>query len=73
MLGVFLFKKKKKTSVIHVFLFFFKIYFIYLFLAMLGLCWYLWAFSSCGEQGLLSRCGAQASHHGGFSCYGAQA
>ena len=25
-------------------------------------------FSSCGEQGLLSRCGAQASHHGGFCC-----
>ena len=72
MLGVFLFLKKK-TSVIHVFLFLFKIYFIYLFLAMLGLCWYLWAFSSCGEQGLLSRCGAQASHRGGFSCYGAQA
>ena len=46
--------------------------FIYLFLAALGLCCCLWAFSSCGEQGLLfvavhrllivvaSRCGAQA-------------
>ena len=35
--------------------FFYKlIYFIYLFLAMLGLgCW-VRAFSSCGEQGLLS-------------------
>ena len=32
-----------------------------------GLC------SSCGEQGLLSGCGAQASHCGGFSCCGAQA
>ena len=48
------------------------IYFIYLFLAVLGLrCW-AWAFSTCGERGLLSvamhglliavasRCGAQA-------------
>ena len=26
------------------------------------------AFSSCGEQGLLSSWGAQASHCGGFSC-----
>ena len=25
-------------------------------------------FSSCGEQGLLSTCGVQASHCGGFSC-----
>ena len=30
-------------------------------------------FSSCGEWGLLSSCGAQASHCGGFSCCGAQA
>ena len=27
---------------------------IYLFLAALGLCCYVWAFSSCSEQGLLS-------------------
>ena len=27
--------------------------FIYLFLAALGLCRYVWAFSSCGERGLL--------------------
>ena len=27
--------------------------FIYLFLAALGLCCWVWAFSSCGEQGLL--------------------
>ena len=32
-----------------------------------------WAFSSCGEQGLLSSCGAQASHCGGFSCCRVQA
>ena len=31
--------------------YFFKIYFIYLFLAVLGLCCCAWAFSSCGEQG----------------------
>ena len=31
-----------------------------------------WLFCSCGEPGLLSRCGAQASR-GGFSCCGAQA
>ena len=37
-----------------------------LFLAALGLC--KQAFSSCGEQGLLSSCGAQASHCGGFCC-----
>ena len=30
-------------------------------------------FSSCGEWWLLSSCGAQVSHCGGFSCYGAQA
>ena len=29
------------------------IYFIYLFLAVLGLHCCMWAFSSCGEQGLL--------------------
>ena len=29
------------------------IYFIYLFLAVLGLRCCVWAFSSCGEQGLL--------------------
>ena len=26
------------------------------------------AFSSCGEQGLLSSCGMRASHCSGFSC-----
>ena len=47
--------------------------FIYSFLAVLGLCCYTWAFSSCSKQGLLSSCGARASHCGGFSCCGAQA
>ena len=29
---------------------------------------HLWAFSSCGEQGLLSSCGVQAPQCSGFSC-----
>ena len=40
------------------------------------LCWVLvavWAFSSCREQGLLSGCGAQASHCSSFSYCGAPA
>ena len=47
---------------------------IYLFiLAALGLhCW-VWAFSTCSEQGLLSSCCAWASHCCGFSCHGAWA
>ena len=32
---------------------FLRIFFIYLFLAALGLCCCTWAFSSCGERGLL--------------------
>ena len=36
---------------------------------MLGLCC-LWAFFSCGEQGLLSSCSVLASHWYGFSCSG---
>ena len=41
---------------------------IYIFLAALGLSCCTQAFSSCEEQGLLSSCGAQVSHCGGFSC-----
>ena len=40
------------------------------------LCWVLLAvqaFSGCGRRGLLSSCGAGASHCGGFSCCGAWA
>ena len=33
----------------------------------------MWAFSSCGQQGLLSSCGAWASHCSGFPCCRAQA
>ena len=45
----------------------------YLFLAVLGLHCCAQAVSSYSEQGLLSSCGAPASHGGGFSCYGVQA
>ena len=51
---------------------FFSFYF-YLFLAVLGLHCCLGAFSSCGEQGLLSSCSSWAFHCGGFSCCGTQA
>ena len=43
------------------------------FLAALGLRCCTRAFSSCGERGLLSSCGAQASHRSGFSSCRAQA
>ena len=41
-------------------------------LAVVGLSCCMWAFSSCGEQGLLSCC-AWASRWSGFSCGGAGA
>ena len=57
-----------------VFCFFLKIHlFIYLFMAALGLCCCVRAFSSCGERGATLCCGAQASHCGGFSYCGARA
>ena len=37
--------------------------------AVLGLCCYKWAFSSCSKWGLLSSCVAQASHCSGFSLH----
>ena len=43
------------------------------FLTVLGLRRYKTAFFSCGEWGLLSSCGGQASHRTGFSCCRAQA
>ena len=46
--------------------------FIYLFLAALGLRCCARAFSGCGAWAAL-RCGAQASHCGGFSCCGTRA
>ena len=45
----------------------------FLFLAALGLRFCTWAFSSCREQGATLRCGAPASHCGGFSCCVARA
>ena len=39
-----------------------------LFVFVLGLCCCTWAFSSCGEWGLLSSCGVWASCCSGFSC-----
>ena len=47
------------------------IYLINLFLAALGLHCCTWAFSSCGERGLLFI--ARASHCSGFSCCRARA
>ena len=41
---------------------------IYLILIALGLHCCTWAFSSCSKQRLLSNCGVQASHCGGFFC-----
>ena len=53
--------------------FFFFLRCMYLSLAVLGLhCW-AWAFSSCGEQGLLPSCSVWASYCRGFPCCGAQA
>ena len=55
-----------------IFFFFFNYFYLFIYLAALGLHCRAWAFSSCGEQGLLfievrgplsvvaSRCGAQA-------------
>ena len=62
------------------FLFFFKSHFVRTIfkkkstclLRVLDLLCCTWAFDSCGERGLLSSRGAQASHYG-FSCWGAQA
>ena len=47
--------------------------FMYLLLGGLGLCCCVRAFSSCGEQELLSSCGVRVSHGSGFSCCGAWA
>ena len=51
----------------------FGVCFIYLFLAVLGLCFCARAFSSCGKQGPLFNRGVRASHYRGLSCCGAQA
>ena len=52
----------------------YMVIFFYLFiLASVGLCCCTWAFSSCGEQGLIFTAVAQASHCRGFPCCGALA
>ena len=48
-------------------------YLFILFLAPLGLHCHARALASCCERGLLSSCGAWASHCGGFSCCRASA
>ena len=50
----------------YIHLFILKFWLYWVFVAACGL-------SSCSKQGLLSRCGAQASHCSGVSCWGAQA
>ena len=63
--------KVLKLSVLQVFVFFFNkdlnFSFFKKFLAALGLCCCVQAFSSFGELGLLSSCGVGASHCSGFS------
>ena len=50
-----------------------KIYYVFIHLALLGLCCCMQTFfPNCSEQELLSSCGAQASHCGGLSCCRAQ-
>ena len=47
---------QQSDSVVHIYVFFFRFFSVigfFLFLAALGLCCCAWAFSSCGEQGLL--------------------
>ena len=50
-----------------------KFYLFILFVVELVLHFCAWAFASCGEQRLLSRCGAWVSFCRGFSYCGAQA
>ena len=53
--------------------FFFNYLFVYFTLTVLGLHCCVRAFSGCGKQGLLTSCGAWASHGSSFSCCRAQA
>ena len=48
--------------------FFFFFWLCSVLIAVMGPHCCAWAFSSWGEQGLFSSCGARASHCGGFSC-----
>ena len=51
----------------------FTLVFIYLFLAVPGLCCSARTFSRCGKRGPLSRCYTRVSHCVGFRCCRAQA
>ena len=55
--------------------FFFKflIYFYFWLCCVFWMCFCTWAFSSCGEQKLLSSCSTRASQCGGYPCCGARA
>ena len=46
-------EKQVESKMIPTFFFFINLFIIYLFLAVLGLHFCAWAFSSCGEWGLL--------------------
>ena len=48
-------------------------YDLFIALVVVGLCYYTWAFSGCGEREPLSSRSACSSHCSGFSCCGAQA
>ena len=58
---------KPETMSCFVYFFFKFLLFIYLSLVVLGLHSYTHAFSSCEKWGLLSSCGAGASHCSGFT------
>ena len=47
---------------------FLLIYYLFIFVAALGLFRCMWTSSGCSSWGLLSRCRARASHCSGFSC-----
>ena len=55
------------------FFFFINLFYLFIYLAVLGLRFCARAFSSCGERGATLHRGAWASHHRGLSCCGAQA
>ena len=68
---VFIYSKPGTSLSVRAELFNFILFFFF-FCCAKSLCCCKWAFSGCGEQGLLSSCGAQTSHCGGFYCWGAQ-
>ena len=70
--NLFILSEKARVSsytYVHIFHFY-----LFILLSVLGLHCCTGFFSSCGERGslLLSSCGRQGSHRGGFSCCGAR-